>query len=185
MSFYLSVAQKGINSPWESFIQSASSRYGVPVSLIKGIISAESGWNPNISSSSSHGLMQLNSTYFHNPDGSPIFDPETNINIGTSLIGEQLSRRPSVELALAGYNAGTSRSDSDLAARIAANTNGVGSYISNVLAYRDWFIQQEEGGGDGDGRITPTPPWGEDEADLKLIAGIVVCGLLAFALLRR
>jgi len=179
MSFYLSVAQKGINSPFESLIQSASARYGVPVALIKGIISAESGWNPNISSSSSHGLMQLNSTYFHNSDGSPIFDPAQNIDIGTSLIGEQLNRRPSVELALAAYNAGTGRSDGDLANRIAGNINGVGAYVSNVLTYRDWFAAQEQGG------IEPVPDWGEDDADLRLIAGVVVFGMLAFVLLRR
>ena len=50
MSFYLSVAQKGISSPWESLILSASARYGVPVALIKGIISAESAWNPGAAS---------------------------------------------------------------------------------------------------------------------------------------
>ena len=179
MSFYLSVAQKGINSPFESLIQSASARYGVPVALIKGIISAESGWNPNAASSSSYGLMQLNATYFHNSDGSPILDPAQNIDQGVSVISDQLSRRPSVELALAGYNAGTGRSDSDLQARISGNVLGVGSYVQNVLTYRDWFIAQEDGG------IEPAPDWGEDDADLKLIAGIVIFGMLAFALMRR
>jgi hypothetical protein len=124
--------------------------------------------------------MQLNSTYFHNPDGSPIFDPARNIEIGTSVIAEQLGRRPSTDLALAAYNAGTGRSDGDLQNRIAGNVNGVGAYVSSVLTYRDWFIAQEEGGG-----IEPSPDWGEDDADLKLVASIVVFGMLAFVLLRR
>jgi soluble lytic murein transglycosylase-like protein len=182
VSFYLSVAQKGINSPWEELIQSASARYGVPVALIKGIISAESGWNPNISSSSSHGLMQLNSTYFHNPDGSPIFDPARNIDIGVELIGQQLQRRPSVELALAAYNAGTGRSDADLSNRIAGNINGVGVYVSNVLTYRDWYAANDGGGG-----VEPQPPGDVDisSSDIQLIAGIVIFGMLAWVLLRR
>lgn len=187
MAFYLSTAQKGINSPFESLIQSASSRYGVPVSLIKGIISSESSWNPSAASSSSYGLMQLNATYFHNADGSPIYDPAQNIDVGTSVIAAQLQRRPSVELALAAYNAGTSRSDADLSSRIAGNVNGVGSYVSNVLAYRDWYIANDGGGTEGppppDGNGT-TPDWGTD-ADIKLIAGIVVGLLLVFALVRR
>lgn len=181
MSFSATVAQRGINSPFESLIQSASARYGVPVALIKGIISAESGWNPNAASSSSYGLMQLNSAYFHNSDGSPILDPELNVDRGTSVIADQLSRRPSVELALAAYNAGTGRSDDDLSARIANNTLGVGSYVSNVLAYRDWFISQEGGGSE------PPPDTGVEigDADIKLIAGITVFGLLVWSLLRR
>lgn len=188
MAFYLSVAQRGINSPYESLIQSASARYGVPVALIKGIISAESSWNPTAASSSSYGLMQLNATYFHNADGSPILDPAQNIDIGTSVIGQQLARRPSTELALAAYNAGTSRSDADLQNRIAGNVLGVGSYVSNVLAYRDWFAANDGGGGGevpppGDGNGTGTVDI--TDADIKLIAGITVAVLLVFALLRR
>lgn len=183
MAFYLSVAQKGVNSPWEGIIQSASSRYGVPTALIKGIISAESSWNPGAASSSSYGLMQLNATYFHNADGSPILDPARNIDVGTSVIAEQLGRRPSVELALAGYNAGTGRSDADLQMRIAGNILGVGAYVSNVLAYRDWFVANDIGGGGDSGDGDPGE-WPSD-ADIKMIAGIVVFGMLAFALLRR
>ena len=147
-----------------------------------GMVPPRSGTGcfPSAASSSSYGLMQLNATYFKNPDGTPILDPEKNIDTGTAVIAEQLARRPSVELALAGYNAGTGRSDSDLQNRIAGNVNGVGAYVSSVLTYRDWFIAQEEGGG-----IEPAPDWGEDDADLKLVASIVVFGMLAFVLLRR
>lgn len=186
MSFSTAVAQRGINSPFEGFIQAASMKYGVPGALIKGIISAESGWNPGAASSSSYGLMQLNSTYFHNSDGSPILDPAQNIDVGTSVIGSQLQRRPSDGLALAAYNAGTGRSDGDLQNRIVNNTLGVGSYVSSVLAYRDWFTANEGGsswppsGDPGD----PAPDWGTD-ADIKMIAGLVVGAMILFVLFRR
>ena len=180
MSFSTAVAQRGINSPYENLIQSASARYGVPVALIKGIISAESGWNPSAASSSSYGLMQLNATYFHNPDGSPILDPAQNIDTGTSLIASQLQRRSTVDLALAAYNAGTGRSDDDLANRIAGNINGVGAYVSNVLTYRDWFVANDSGD-----YVPPDDGVDIGDTDIKLIAGITVFALLVWSMLRR
>jgi soluble lytic murein transglycosylase-like protein len=196
--FYLSTAQKGIDSPFDGIILAASQRYGVDVALIKGIISKESAWNPSAHSTSSHGLMQLNATYFHNPDGSPIYDPAQNIDIGTQTIAQQLARRPTMELALAGYNAGTSRSDADLAQRIAANTNGVGSYVNDVLEYYGWFWQNDPlvaGTGPGPDPL-PLPPDGVPPGNtdqpspvtpnqLLLILGITALGLLVVGLLRR
>ena len=184
MSFYESVARKGLNSVYDPLIIQAAQQYGVEVALIKGIISKESSWNPTVASSSSYGLMQLNAAYFHNPDGSPILDPASNIEIGTSLISSQIQKRASIEVALAGYNAGTSRSDEDLQTRISQNVLGVGSYVQDVLAYRQWFLANDPASGGtsppSDGGIVEIT-----DSDIKWIAGVVVLVGIFWVLMRR
>ena len=173
MSFYLSVAQKGINSPFESLIQSASARYGVSTSLIKAIISQESQWKPDAVNLSdpSYGLMQLNFNYFKTSSGQPILDPEENINRGTAYLAEQTNRfGPEESAIISSYNAGHPIS------------GNLSNYVQPVLQYRDWFVANDNG------QTQPpedTPDWGTDDADLKLVAGIVIFGMLAFALWRR
>lgn len=152
MAFQLAVARLGMNSPFESLVLGAAQRYGVDVALLKGIISQESSWNPNARhvddpadpEAVSYGLMQLVHKYFKNPDGTPITDPARNIDVGSSVIAEQLRKRGgNVELAVAGYNAGTSRTDADLSQRLAANTLGVANHVASVLTYRDWFREND------------------------------------------
>lgn len=192
--FSLTVAQRGLGSPYNPIIVAAAQRTGVDVALIKGIISAESAWQPNVNSTSSYGLMQLNKTYFHNPDGSPILDPTNNINVGTEVIAAQLARRPTMELALAGYNAGTGRSDADLAQRIAANTNGVGNYVETVLEYYGWFWQNDPLlAGTGPGPDPQPPIGGGGYADpspvapnqMLMILGLTALGVLVVGMLRK
>lgn len=136
------VAQRGLNSAYDPTIQYAASAYGVSPALIKAIISAESAWDPNAASSSSVGLMQINYTA-HGVSRETALDPSWNITYGTSVIAGQLNRRPSVDLALAGYNAGTGRSDADLQSRIDQNTLGVGNYVATVLDYYAWFLTND------------------------------------------
>src|SRR5882724_8400470 len=75
------VAQRDINSPWESVIAYAASTYNIPVALIKAVISQESAWDQNAVNAAdpSYGLMQIN-TLAH-PDVSPqnALDPYFNI----------------------------------------------------------------------------------------------------------
>ncbi|HEU0005379.1 MAG TPA: transglycosylase SLT domain-containing protein [Terriglobia bacterium] len=197
MAFSTSVAQRGISSPYDPFIVAAANKYGVPIALIKGVISQESSWipdathvdNPADPYAVSYGLMQLVWKYFKMPDGGPVVEPAANIDKGTALLGEQLRKRSgNIELAVAGYNAGTSRTDADLANRIANNTLGVANHVQSVLAYMQWFAANDpvsSGMTNGGGVTPPAPDWGMGEADLKTIAALVVGALLIFALLRR
>lgn len=136
------VAQRGIDSVFNPLILSAAQQYVVDPALIKGIISAESAWDPNAASSSSVGLMQINYAA-HGVSRDQALDPNWNVPYGTQVIAQQLQRRPSIDLALAGYNAGTSRSDADLRTRLTNNTNGVGNYVQTVLDYYAWFITND------------------------------------------
>lgn len=152
------VAQRGLGSPYEDLVLYAAQTYGVTVALVKAIIAAESSWVSTAASDSSVGLMQINYTA-HAVSRQQALDPAWNVTYGTSVIAAQLARRPSVDLALAAYNAGTSRSDSDLANRIAANTLGVGNYVQTVLEFYAWYLTNDPASAapGGGGAVEPFP----------------------------
>lgn len=192
MAFSSTVAQRGINSPYDSLIIAASASYNVPLALIKGIISQESAWDPNATHvdnpadpyAVSYGLMQLVWKYFQTSTGGPITDPAENIDKGTSVIAQQLSKRNgNVELAIAGYNAGTSRTDQDLLTRLQNNTLGVADHVRSVIQYQNWFIANDPASGGGTPLPLPAP--GEIDSDVMIIAGIVVFVGLMWVLIRR
>ena len=117
--------------------------------------------------------MQVN-TKAH-PDVTPaqMLDPSQNIPYGTQYLAYQINRYSGdLEKAASAYNAGT------------ATTVNYSNYVVPVMQYYSWFLANDVGGG-GNGVEPPTTDWGMGENDLKLIAGLVVGGLLIFALLRR
>lgn len=89
----------------------------LPIALVKGLIATESGFNPNAirgevrRADSSIGLMQLlystaqSLGYKGEPSG--LFDPLTNIQLGTELLADNLRRTGGdVQAALSMYNGG-------------------------------------------------------------------------------
>jgi len=142
--FSASVAARGWPSAYEDLIAYAAAAHAVDPHLIHAIISAESAWRPTACSTSSCGLMQINYTA-HGLTRDQVLDPVFNIDYGTRVIAEQLRRRPTLQLALAGYNAGTGRSDADLQDRIDRNVLGVGTYVQTVVDYLTWFQTQSYG----------------------------------------
>ena len=158
--FFTATAQLGLGTPYETAIAIASASTGVPVSLIKGVIAKESSWNPNAASSSSVGLMQINVAAW-GVTAEQARDPEWSIAEGSRILAYQLARRNhDVALALAGYNAGTSRTDADLAARIAGNVNGVQSYVADVLTYQAWYAATDPASGAPPGGVgAPDDPF--------------------------
>ena len=148
--FSASVAARGWpTSPYDDLIAQAASDTGVDPSLIRAIISAESAWDPSVCSNrpippGSCGLMQLN-VAAHGITQAQATDPTFNIPFATRLLADQVRRRSSVQLAIAAYNAGTSRSEADLQDRITRDVNGVGTYVQTVLDYLNWFQSQGAG----------------------------------------
>ncbi len=120
---------------FDPIISSLCSEYGVDRSLVKAIIHAESGYNPNaVSPKGAKGLMQLMPKTARGLKVSNSFDPKDNIRGGIKYLRFLLDTfKGDVTLALAAYNAGLSR---------VAQYGGVPpfeetrNYISRVLSYQ-------------------------------------------------
>jgi soluble lytic murein transglycosylase-like protein len=93
---------------FHDLILRASSRHQVDPALIKAIIMAESGYNPDAKSRrGAKGLMQLMPRTAEALGVEDIFDPEHNVNAGVKYFKKLLKRfEGDVKLALAAYNAG-------------------------------------------------------------------------------
>lgn len=98
---------------YDNIILKAARAFGVDQALIKAVIHAESGFNPNaVSSKGARGLMQIMPKNDVSLDISNPFDPSQNIMGGTRYLKRMLIRyNEKLALALAAYNAGPSAVD--------------------------------------------------------------------------
>lgn len=96
---------------YDAIIASSSQKYGVSPSLIKAVIQAESGYNPNaVSRKGASGLMQLMPGTARSLKVSNSFDPKDNVEGGVKYLRFLLDTfRGDVSLALAAYNAGLNK----------------------------------------------------------------------------
>ena len=94
-------------SAFDALVQQAAARHDIDPDLIHAVIRAESDYDPNcVSHAGAMGLMQIMPDTARAFGVADPFDPAANIEAGTRELAGYLQRFPSVELALAAYNAG-------------------------------------------------------------------------------
>jgi len=119
---------------YEQIIRTSADKYGVSASLIKAVIHAESGYDPNaVSPKGASGLMQLMPGTARSLKVSNSFDPKDNVEGGVKYLRFLLDTfRGDVSLALAAYNAGLNK---------VARFGGIPpytetrTYVNRVLSY--------------------------------------------------
>jgi soluble lytic murein transglycosylase-like protein len=119
---------------YDQIIATCAAKYGVNPSLIKAVIHAESGYNPNaISRKGASGLMQLMPSTARSLNVSNSFDPKDNVEGGVKYLRFLLDTfRGDVSLAVAAYNAGLNK---------VAKYGGIPpynetrTYVNRVLSY--------------------------------------------------
>jgi hypothetical protein len=120
---------------FDAIISSCANEFGVDKSLVKAVIQAESGYNPNaVSSKGAAGLMQLMPGTAQDLKVADSFNPTDNIRGGVRYLRFLLDTfKGNVTLALAAYNAGLAR---------VAKYGGVPpydetrNYVNRVLSYQ-------------------------------------------------
>jgi len=119
---------------YEQIISSCATKYGVNPCLIKAVIHAESGYNPNaVSSKGASGLMQLIPGTARSLKVNNSFDPKDNVEGGVKYLRFLLDTfRGDVSLAVAAYNAGLNK-----VARYGGIPpyNETRTYVNRVLSY--------------------------------------------------
>lgn len=96
------------NLAYEPLILQAAAKHDVDPSLVRAVIRAESGFDPQaVSTAGAQGLMQLMPELSDEFGVSDPFDPEQNIDAGVRYLRWLLDRHDGDEsLVLASYNAG-------------------------------------------------------------------------------
>ena len=120
---------------FEPIINACALEYVVDKSLVKAVIHAESGYNPNaVSSKGASGLMQLMPKTAEGLKVSNSLDPAENIRGGVRYLKFLLETfKGDVNLALAAYNAGLSRVAQYRGIPPYAETR---NYVAKVLNYQ-------------------------------------------------
>lgn len=103
-------------------VEQEAEAYDFPPSLIYAVIHTESHFDPSaLSTADAKGLMQLTDDTYQwarrrlgedKGDPNDLFDPETNIHYGVTVMNLLRQSFPNVETMLAAYNAGQGRVNS-------------------------------------------------------------------------
>ena len=97
-------------STYRALVQQAAQRHTIDPALIRAVIKVESNFNPDaVSHADAVGLMQIlprTATDYGVDERQMLFDPATNIDVGTRHLKRLLVRYKNISRALSAYHAG-------------------------------------------------------------------------------
>ena len=119
---------------YDKHIREASKMYGIPFSLLKAMMKAESDFNPRaVSRKGAKGLMQIMPENFRALQITNPFDPRENIMGGARYMKQLLNRfNGELRLAIAAYNVGP---DNVSNARGIPRIKETENYVRKVMRY--------------------------------------------------
>ncbi len=121
-----------VNNSLAALIEGYADNVGLDPRLVRAVIQVESGYNPQaLSNKGAMGLMQLTADTAHDYAVDDPYDPDQNLRGGTAYLKALVDRfRGSLDLALAGYNAGPGAVDKYAGVPPYAETT---DYVERVL----------------------------------------------------
>lgn len=129
--------KSAIQHELEGIIQGQAKAQNMDASLIKAVVKAESGFNPNaVSSVGAQGLMQLMPGTANGLGVQDSFNPSQNVAGGTKYLKNLVEKYHSVPLGLAAYNAGPGAVDKYGGIPPYKETQ---NYVKKVLQYQQQF----------------------------------------------
>jgi cell wall-associated NlpC family hydrolase len=136
-----STVTTSVDTQYDSLIQQAARDQGVDPALLKGLVQAESGFDPNaVSKVGAQGLTQLMPDTARGLGVTNSFDPLQNLEGGARFLAGALKRfNNDPSLALAAYNAGPGAVTKYGGIPPFAETQ---AYVPRVLSYADQFRAQ-------------------------------------------
>jgi soluble lytic murein transglycosylase-like protein len=137
--------KSAIQQELEGIIQGQAKAQNMDASLIKAVVKAESGFNPNaVSPVGAQGLMQLMPGTANGLGVQDSFNPLQNVAGGTKYLKNLVEKYHSVPLGLAAYNAGPGAVDKYGGIPPYKETQ---NYVKKVLQYQQQFnlLNPEEG----------------------------------------
>lgn len=137
---------------YESYVQASAVKYGIPIPWIQAIIDVESAWKANAYraepaiNDASYGLMQLLEGTARklglSGDVAKLYDPATNIDLGTKLLAENRARfGNSFERVYSAYNSG----NPDLYLTSVEVAKNVTKAVTALTKYTNLFVSTAVG----------------------------------------
>jgi soluble lytic murein transglycosylase len=129
------------SSRFDGLIKEIAYRYDVKPALVKAVIKAESGFDPNaVSKKGAQGLMQLMPETSYDLEVDDPFHPRDNINGGVKFLKRLMERfNNDLTLTLAAYNAGP---EAVAKYEDVPPYEETRHYVKKVLAYYDRYLRE-------------------------------------------